>query len=96
MHMNWFVPLAGSSDQQEDINLPLQESHYDYFHRRLPGEAPEHRKAMQWKTDIARKFHKHLGMLWWQGRVVVVLVLVLVVVVVVVVAVIAVVSLFEI
>mmetsp|Transcript_144025 Transcript_144025/g.203783 ORF Transcript_144025/g.203783 Transcript_144025/m.203783 type:complete len:183 (-) Transcript_144025:59-607(-) len=50
----------GSIFPRDSFRFP-QESHYDYFHRRLPGEAPEHRKAMQWKTDIARKFHKYAG-----------------------------------
>mmetsp|Transcript_121530 Transcript_121530/g.288890 ORF Transcript_121530/g.288890 Transcript_121530/m.288890 type:complete len:158 (+) Transcript_121530:60-533(+) len=38
-----------------------QESHYDYFSRRLPGETPEHRKAMQWKTETARNRYKYSG-----------------------------------
>ena len=46
-----------------------QESHYDYFSRRLPGETPEHRKAMQWKTETARNRYKRLvGQGAWGGR----------------------------
>ena len=45
----------------------LQESHYEYFNRRLPSETPEHRRAMQWKTETARKCYKCRGEegAWW-------------------------------
>lgn len=32
-----------------------QESHYDYFTRKIPTESPEHRRAMQWRAETTRK-----------------------------------------
>lgn len=34
-----------------------QESHYDYFNRKIPGENPYQRKAQQGKTDTTRKIY---------------------------------------
>eukprot|EP00931_Biecheleriopsis_adriatica_P076773 TRINITY_DN50449_c0_g1_i1.p1 TRINITY_DN50449_c0_g1~~TRINITY_DN50449_c0_g1_i1.p1 ORF type:complete len:202 (-),score=43.77 TRINITY_DN50449_c0_g1_i1:77-649(-) len=38
-----------------------QESHYEYFERRLPSESPEHRKYMQWQTETTRRNFKYTG-----------------------------------
>mmetsp|Transcript_62004 Transcript_62004/g.115933 ORF Transcript_62004/g.115933 Transcript_62004/m.115933 type:complete len:185 (-) Transcript_62004:122-676(-) len=47
--------------QRDSPRYSPQETHYDYFKRRLPSENPEHRKAMQWQTETTRKCIRNRG-----------------------------------
>ncbi|CAE8607936.1 unnamed protein product [Polarella glacialis] len=48
---------------QPQLDRPSpQETHYDYFTRRLPGEQyTEHREAMRCRTETTRKTYKYYG-----------------------------------